>query len=474
MASVRCLDDALGFTGYGTGARQMPQQGRILRNLIEGFDMVMSHILHFYHLAALDYINTDTAGCIIANTSPWSPRDSWNTITDSTTVNVLVGQYVTALNIRRKAHEAAAYIDGKHPCQAAFIPGGVTKTVDANLATNLQTILGGSSAALTATSIRSFIKNVYIPTVVTVAKAYSGSLLVGSAASGVGKGCGNYLSYGTFPDSSGVNLIKGGFAGCSAATTAGWVADPLNAANIAEFVKYSYYDDGSGAYDGLHPSVGVTKPSAGKSGAYSWLKAPRYFSGSGYKVAEVGPLARVMNNYLQEIGVGGPFTTTVNQFITGTLGLTLSVALPALRSVLGRHAARALECNVIADAMTGWISSLSTTTATGQTYRHRNIPRISTGAGLTEAPRGALGHWIRIDGKKVSNYQCVVPTTWNAGPKDTAGNMGPIEQAINGTAWTSDPAGRTRIGRIIRSFDPCIACAVHMVKPNGEVVKFDI
>jgi hydrogenase large subunit len=181
-----------------------------------------------------------------------------------------------------------------------------------------------------------------------------------------------------------------------------------------------------------------------------------------------------MNNYLQEIGVGGPFTTTVNQFITGTLGLTLSVALPALRSVLGRHAARALECNVIADAMTGWISSLSTTTATGQTYRHRNIPRISTGAGLTEAPRGALGHWIRIDGKKVSNYQCVVPTTWNAGPKDTAGNMGPIEQAINGTAWTSDPAGRTRIGRIIRSFDPCIACAVHMVKPNGEVVKFDI
>jgi hydrogenase large subunit len=170
-----------------------------------------------------------------------------------------------------------------------------------------------------------------------------------------------------------------------------------------------------------------------------------------------------------------PWASTVTNFITGTLGLPLATGLANLPSVLGRHAARALECKGTADLMAGWIAQLTTTATTGETYRHRNIPMASTGYGLTEAPRGALGHWIKIDGTKVSNYQCVVPTTWNGSPKDSLGQPGPIEQAIMGTVLTDDATGRTKVGRIVRSFDPCIACAVHIVSPDKKTIsKFEV
>ena len=128
-----------------------------------------------------------------------------------------------------------------------------------------------------------------------------------------------------------------------------------------------------------------------------------------------------------------PVKDVVNDFVTGTLKLGLE-NIPNLRSVLGRHAARALECKIVANQLPIWIAELGTTAGTGVTYRHRNLPTFSaTGAGFTEAPRGALSHWIRIDGKKISNYQCVVPTTWNVSPKGTDGEHGPIEHALSGT-----------------------------------------
>ncbi len=467
MASVRCVDDALGFTGYGEGAADLPQQGRIMRNLIEGADMVMSHILHFYHLAALDYI--DTTSTAISGQSPWWPKDNGVLgMVGDPLASTLVGHYVTALNIRREAHRMIAYADGKHPCTPALIPGGVTNVVNSSLTGNMQPIL---------TTIRDFIDNTYLSDVVTVAQAFSSTLLVGSASDGVGRGCKKYLAYGTFPDSTGSLFITGGFLDATGPVS-GWAGStqPLNTANIKEYIKYSYYNEGGGSYDGLNPTAGVTQPQFGKAGAYSWLKAPRYVVGSTKHVCEVGPLARVMVNYCAGVE---PWVSTVNNFITGTLGLPLTTGLENMPSVLGRHAARALECKAIADTMAAsWIPSLSVTTsaAAGKTYRHRNIPRMpSTGEGLTEAPRGALGHWIRVDGKKISNYQAVVPSTWNMSPKDSDDQPGAVEQALNGTLVLDDAAGRTRVGRIIRSFDPCIACAVHVVSPDKKTVsKFEV
>ncbi|MEW6002722.1 MAG: nickel-dependent hydrogenase large subunit [Nitrospirota bacterium] len=329
-------------------------------------------------------------------------------------------------------------------------------------------------------TIRSFIDNTYIPTVKTVASAFSGDLLVGTAARGLGEGCKKYLAYGTFPTSSNTQFITGGFLNTDGLTTiAQFIAagvTPLNPANIEEHITYSYYDPGVlDAYNMRHPSIGVTLPLYGKSGAYSWLKAPRYQTGTGSgntHVCEVGPLARVLVNALAGPSVW--FTTV--KAVLDSIGLS-TANIPNLRSVLGRHAARAIECKVVADEMANWIGALSTTATTGETYRHRNIPTVtSTGYGLTEAPRGALGHWITISGTKIGSYQAVVPTTWNASPKDTYGQKGPIEQALMSmTGITDDATGRTRVGRIVRSFDPCIACAVHIVSPDKKKVsKFEI
>jgi len=469
MASVRCVDNALGFTqdaagmtSVGTAATDIPVQGNHLRNLIEGADLVMSHILHFYHLAALDYINT--TGTPVDSQAPWSNgKDNTADMVTGTLATALVLQYVTALDIRREAHRMAAYASGKQPCTPSLIPGGVTKVVDANLVTNMSSLLTG---------IRSFIDNTYIPTVVTVAQAFSGTLLVGSDADGVGRGCKKYLAYGTFPQADGSQALTGGFVNATGAWP--WTVTALDPANIREHIKYSFYDEGVlGVYDQLHPSAGVTKPLFGKADAYSWLKAPRYHVGTDVHVCEVGPLARMIVNTVANVE---PWASTVTNFITGTLGLPLTTGVTNLPSVLGRHAARALECKGTADLMAGWLGQLTTTATTGETYRHRNIPTATTsGYGLTEAPRGALGHWISISGTKVTSYQAVVPTTWNGSPKDETGQNGPIEQAIKGTLLTDDATGRTKVGRIVRSFDPCIACAVHIVSPDKKTIsKFEV
>jgi len=456
----------------GAGAKQIPVQGNHLRNIIEGADMVMSHITHFYHLTALDYIATNYVGCPISGQAPWDPKDNTADMVTGTLATALIMNYVAALDVRRECHRLAAYASGKQPCTPVLIPGGVTKVIDANLKANMAGVL---------TTIKSFIDSTYVPNVLTVAKAFSGALLVGSASKGVGRGCKKYLAYGTFPSSAGSQFITGGFLDATG-PVAGWGGSTvaLNPAFIQEHIKYSNYDEGLlGGYDKLHPSVGVTKPKTGKTGAYSWLKAPRYQTAAGSantNVCEVGPLARVMVNYCAGIA---PWVSTVNQFITGAaaLALPLTTGLANLPSVLGRHAARALECQAVANAMVGWINAVSTTApSTGATYTNRVIPKGTwTGMGLTEAPRGALGHWVRIDGKKISSYQAVVPTTWNGSPKDSYGQPGPIETALSGIFVTDDTSGRTRVGRIIRSFDPCIACAVHIVSADKKTIsKFEL
>ncbi len=189
------------------------------------------------------------------------------------------------------------------------------------------------------------------------------------------------------------------------------------------------------------------------------MKSPRYEG----KVYEVGPLARMVVSYV----AGEP---TVKKMVDDTLA-HFAASPSALFSVLGRHAARALECKFVADKMADWVLELKP----GEPVCAEYTPSSTgEGMGLWEAPRGALGHWIRIEDSKIKNYQCVVPTTWNASPADDKGQPGPIEQAITGTK-IKDEANPFEIVRIVRSFDPCIACAVHLITPKGtELGRFRV
>jgi len=265
----------------------------------------------------------------------------------------------------------------------------------------------------------------------------------------MGVGCGNLLSYGSY-DLDGTSadyatrkrLFKQGIVSTDLKMEA------LDMSKVAEQVKHSWYKDGAPK----HPSEGVTEFQPDKDGAYSWLKAPRYDG----KVYEVGPLARIVTTYLDG-----------NEAVKGLVDSTLAKfnASPSvLFSVLGRHAARAFSCKVIMDSMPGWLLELKP----GEpAYVEYEIPDEAQGMGIVDGARGALGHFIEIKDKRIANYQCVVPTTWNCSPQYDKGQPGPVEQALIGTK-IKDEANPFEIVRIVRSFDPCIACAVHLVTPKGR------
>jgi len=465
-----------------------------MRNLIHGADTVMSHITHLYHLSALDFINTST----FPGMAPWIPCYSGvGSVEGSTGVGLaLVNNYVAALEIRRKAHVIGAIFNAKHPCGSSPVLGGCTDIVTTEKRAQFARLLD---------EIRSFINEKYIPDVALVANAFS-------AYWTVGRGCLNTLSYGDFPDpSTGTLLLKRG------RRDSNLTIRTVNPDDIREYVKYSYYSD---ATTGLHPSSGATEPDtlkmiADPPVAYTWLKAPRILAtggeanpaGSTYSSGtpiphEVGPLARVLATY----GVGTeqvsqakntynttgsvaacPVTSASPYTLTQLVDLTVSFyeatyhALPNgltdLFSPLGRHLARALECKFLADAMggdTGVTSWLSRLVIGNPSYTQVSIPAgFTSGAGLVEAPRGALGHWINIGDKKIFNYQCVVPTTWNASPKDDLENKGPAEWTLMGQDLDAGGAATTNerilnVLRLLHPFDFCIACAVHLVKADGK------
>ncbi len=424
MASCLTLESAFSVTP--------PANGRILRNLVLGSNFVMSHILHFYHLAALDYINTDTVtgdevllGLI--NKGPWQPHYYADDMVTGATAELLVGHYVQALAIRRKAHQMGAIFGGKLPCAPSLVPGGCT-TVPT------QEKIDAFGALLEEQLV--FINETYIPDVLTVAGAFPDYFNIGA-------GCRNLLAYGVFDlDNSDQNklLYRGRY-------TDGNVAG-VEPSEINEDLKYSKYDD---ADSGLNPAYGVTEPDMEKTAAYSWLKAPRYEG----IVHEVGPLARMAVNYLSGD------TTTVD-LIKSVLGPDPDISV--LFSVLGRHAARALEAKLVAVAMNGWLNKLNVDQTA---YEEFSIPKkAEVGIGLTEAPRGALGHWITTTRRgKIDRYQVITPTNWNASPKDDMDHNGPIEQALIGTP-VADETQPIEVLRVVHSFDPCLACSVHMVRPG--------
>jgi Ni,Fe-hydrogenase I large subunit len=430
-----------------------------LRNLIFAANYIQSHILHFYHLAALDYVDITAilnykgndpglkkvkawaeaeAGRLQNNVpgalGPFMPRYKGDYIPYDDINIGAIANYLQALKMRRMAHEMVAIFGGKMPHVITVMPGGVTEKI---------TVEKIASYLWRLRELQSFIDNVYIPDVITVAKAYSQYF-------GIGKGYGNLLAYGFMPLNAegSKKLIPGGVY------TDGQVSS-LDQKKIAEYVKFSRYNSGSG----LHPSEGETEPDAFKSGAYSWVKAPRYED----KPHEVGPLARI----------GVAYLTKSNQQVVDMVNSTLKLFdadASVLFSTLGRHAARALECKLVADTALGWLLQLDPKKPVHTPYE---VPKDAEGMGMTEAPRGALGHWIKIEGRKIARYQCVVPSTWNCCPRDDMGQRGPLEESLVGTP-IANPDYPIEAVRVVRSFDPCLACAIHVVTPKGDVKKFRI
>ena len=443
-AAALNLDSAFGI------AAKIPDNGRVIRNLILGSNYLQSHILHFYHLAALDYVDvTAVAGYEGSDPAlnsvkrfiergelgPFVPRYEGDYRLSPEANRQAVAHYLQALDMRRKAHEMLAIFGGKMPHDVGIVPGGVTQvpTVD-KIAAFLWRV----------NEIRDFVDTVYIPDVLAVAAAYRDHFEVG-------RGCGNYLAYGVFDlDGREADLTKRKrFLPGGTISAADLRPNDLDAAKIREEVRHSWYDD---ATTGRHPSQGETSPQPGKDGAYSWLKSPRYDG----QVYEVGPLARMVIAYARGDG-------KVKALVDGALA-QLGAPIEALFSALGRHAARALEAKLVADAMADWVLQLKP----GEpVYVDYELPDEAEGMGLADGARGALGHWVAIKGGRIANYQCVVPTTWNASPRDDRGQPGPVEQALQGVK-VRDEANPFELVRIVRSFDPCLACAVHLVTPKGR------
>jgi hydrogenase large subunit len=443
IAATFNLDSAFGI------ADRIPDNGRILRNLILGAAHLSDHILHFYHLAALDYVdvtkvaaydgkdsalNTVKAFIERGELGPFFPRYEGDYRFSAKVDQELVGHYVQALTVRRKGQEMLAIFGGKVPHNPAVVPGGVTE---------VPTVDKIASFLWRLNEIKDFIDNVYLPDVFTVAKTYSDYFEIG-------RGCGCLLSYGNY-DLDGTNadylgrnrLMKQG------TVSADLRLQPVDPAKIAEYVANSWYEDST---TGLKPAEGLTVPTENWDKGYSWVKAPRYEG----NVYEVGPLARVLASYLS----GQPAIKTLVDSAMSAAGIDPK----ALFSVLGRHLARALCAKLLADSMGDWLLQLKP----GEpVYVPYEIPEESKGMGLVDGARGALGHWIEIKNKRISRYQCVVPSTWNMSPQDDQGQPGPLEQALIGTR-VRDEANPFELVRIVRSFDPCLACAIHVMTPKGR------
>lgn len=392
MAAVNTLDKAANLA--------VSDNARIMRNLVLGANFVQSHILHFYHLALLDYVEGPAM-------APWQPSWRVDKRIAAADTQTLVDHYVVALEMRRKAHEMGALFGGRLPHPPAFVPGGFTTTPRPDRIAEFQAYIA---------DLILFIQNTYLPDVDTVARHYTDYFAIG-------RGRGNLLAYGVFDldAAGGSRLLRRGrvTAGATKVQTVDFNA-------ITEQVTFSWYDQRA---DNLNPAAGSTLPQYPKNGAYSWLKAPRYRS----VAYEVGPLARMWINGDYRHGI----------------------------STMDRNLARAHEALKVASALQQWVGQLD---VGGPVYTTYAIPTTATAVGATEAPRGALAHWVRIASEKIANYQVVTPTCWNASPRDKAGARGPIEEALVGTP-VLDIDQPIEVLRVIHSFDPCLSCAVHVMRP---------
>lgn len=495
IASVRAVENALHYP--------IPKNAQLIRNLMIAAQYVHDHVMHFYHLHALDWVDVVSAlkadpkaTSELAQSLSSYPKASVGYFTDvqkriKTFVEsgqlgifaqgywghpayklppeanlMAVAHYLEALAWQREVAKIHAIFGGKNP-HPNFLVGGVPCAIDLNsdsalnakkLAQILEVIQG----------MQDFVNQVYLPDTLAIAGFYKDWATQG-------EGLGNFLTYGDFPEEGSGdathNLIPAGVILNRDLSTIHPI--DLDAPDqIQEFVSHAWYDYSVGKDKGLHPYQGET--SLNYTGpqppyqylevekAYSWLKSPRWKG----KAVEVGPLARVLMLYAK-----GHEQT--KELVTRTLK-TLDLPITALYSTLGRTAARTLETKIIADKMLTWYQNLIANIKTGDTqtfndefWLPKTWPHSAKGVGYMEAPRGGLAHWIVIEEGKIANYQAVVPSTWNAGPRDSTGQTGAYEAALQGHA-IHDVKQPIEVLRTIHSFDPCIACAVHLSGTDGE------
>jgi hydrogenase large subunit len=491
IASVRAVESAIGAVP--------PPNARLLRNLIMAAQAVQDHVIHFYHLHALDWVDVVSAlsadpgetSKLAQSISDWHDssatyfkgiKDRLKAFVDRGQLGpfanaywghpayklppaanlMAVAHYLAALDWQREFIKLHAILGGKNPHLQSFLVGGMATPIDPNsqAALNIQTIAALKKLIAGA---RELVTQVYIPDLLAVASFYKDW-------AGYGAGVGNYLVYGDYPltdDPKGPKFVPSGVIRNRDLSR----VEPFDASKVTEQVTHSWY-----TYEGdkaaLHPLQGQTRPSytgpkppyeqLDTSAKYSWIKSPRYDG----QPMEVGPLARVLVAY-----ASGHERT--KQLVDDTLS-KLAVGPEALFSTLGRVAARGLETVMFAEKMGDWVDELADNMGRGELRIHdtdkwdpESWPKYCSGAGLHEAPRGALGHWVRIEHGRIKHYQCVVPSTWNAGPRGVNEAPGPYEASLIGTP-VADPEQPIEILRTVHSFDPCMACAVHVVDPKGR------
>jgi len=501
IASVRAVEDALQIT--------IPPNAQLIRNLMIGAQYVHDHVMHFYHLHALDWVDVVSAlkadpkatSTLAQSISPYARSSPGHFADVQSRVKKLVesGQlgifanaywgsslyklppeanlmavahYLDALAWQRQVAQLLTIFGGKNP-HPNFLVGGAPSAI------SVHTGPGTSSTAVNSVGLqqvaqiigqmREFVDQVYLPDTLAIASFYKDWFKTG-------EGTGNFMTFGDFPaagnpDPKALLVPRGAILGRDLSHIREDV-DLDAEADIQEYVAHSWYDYAGGKDLGLHPYRGETQLSYSgpappydnldTKASYSWLKSPRW---KGHAM-EVGPLARVLMLYAS----GHEPTKDLAHKALAQLDLPLE----AMFSTLGRTAARTLECKIFADTMQSWYDALMANIKAGDVRTVNDTrwdpatwPSHARGVGFMEAPRGALGHWIVIDEGRISNYQAVVPSTWNAGPRDAEGTEGPYEAALKGQS-VQDPKQPLEILRTIHSFDPCIACAVHVVDPDGE------
>lgn len=492
IASIRAVENAIGAVP--------PPNARLLRNLIIASQCVQDHVIHFYHLHALDWVDIVSA----LSADPAKTADLQQSISDwplsSPTyfaavkkrvkdfvdrgqlgpfanaywghpayklppeANLMaVAHYLEALDWQRDVIRIHAILGGKNPHLQSFLVGGMATPIDPDRQASINAGTIAQMKDLIAKA-RDFVTRVYIPDLLAVASFYK-------EWASYGGGVGNYLVYGEYPEEDGANpklyLPSGVIRNKNLAKI-----EPVDQQKITEQITHSWYTYEGGDNVALHPSQGETAPHytgpkppyerLDTTAKYSWLKSPRYDG----EPMEVGPLSRMLVAY----GSGHP---RVKELVNAVL-TKLGVGPEALFSTLGRTAARGIETQVLAEKIGDWLDELAANMARRDLRIHDNSkwepstwPRDAIGAGFHEAPRGALGHWVHIKDGRIENYQCVVPSTWNAGPRDSQGKLGPYEAALVGTP-VADPNRPVEILRTVHSFDPCMACGVHVVDAAGN------
>jgi len=494
MASVRSVESALGL--------EIPLNAQLIRNIILGAHAQHDHIVHFYHLSALDWVDVvsalkadpKAASALAGSFSDWDGNSvqALTAVKEKLGAFVKAGQlgpftngywghpamklppevnllavahYLQALEAQRKANMVVATLGSKTPNIQNLAVGGVANAINLdNPATLNMEKLYRLKGLLE--EVQRFVTQVYLPDVAAVAGFYPDWFKYGAGVT-------NYLAVPDMPTDAKMTkfdlpggIIMNGVKDLEKIT--GWDKKQPFIQKVTEGVARSYYE----GKDALHPWKGETKPKytgdwQAESPAperYSWVKSPRLDG----KPVQVGPLAQVLVGFLTGHELTVKWTTAAIQAVKAIHKIDLTPSM--LHSTLGRHATRAIRCAMLSELSLKHWKQLVENIGKGDTtiYNAPVFPKGTIeGVGLHEAPRGTLSHWCVIEDGKIKNYQCVVPSTWNAGPRDEKDQAGPYEACLVGNP-IADPKLPLEALRTVHSFDPCLACAIHTHDADGN------